>query len=157
MQAGWYSQCVVSDGTMELLSIMNALSLVRRPNKRVGGGRRRLNTLPTAHLATLKVALFLNCTGEKDKRSEGVGRFYEERGEEERKRSVSPQRSSSRPSEQSRLKSHTFSTATHSPCDWQANIPSGQVCGWTVGAWVVTEGVVVFGLGSSPTAVKHGC
>lgn len=143
---------------MELLSIMNALSLVRRPKECVGGGRRRLNTLPTAHVATFKIAPFLNCTTEEEKRKRGVGgtwRVFKRR--ERRGQSVSPQWSSSSPSEQSSLKSHTFSIATHSPCDWQANIPSGQVCGWTVGACVVTEGVVVFCLGSSPTVAKQAC
>lgn len=66
MQAGWCSQCVVGDRAMELLSIMDALALVRRPKECVGVGRRRLNNRPTAHFSTLKIALFLHCAGEKE-------------------------------------------------------------------------------------------
>ena len=63
---------------------------------------------------------------------------------------ILPQLNSSEPSEQSRLKSHTFLLATHSPCAPHTNCPSGQLWGCTVGAGVVTAGVVLFGFGSSP-------
>lgn len=67
-----------------------------------------------------------------------------------REAEVIPQLNSSKPSEQSCLKSHTLSLVTHSSCDPHANIPSGQVSGGTVGTGMVTEGIVVFCLGSSP-------
>lgn len=68
----------------------------------------------------------------------------------EEKINVLPQFNSSEPSEQSGLKSHTLLSATHSPCVPHTNCPSGQLWGWTVGAGVVTAGVVMFGVGSSP-------
>lgn len=158
--AAWYSQCVVSDRAMVLLSVMNTLSLVRWPKKCVWSGRGGFVTLPTAHFAALKITLFLNCTrGRENVKNDKGDRIHIQGStrEEEKRKSVSPQLSSSRPSEQSFLKSHTLSFATHSPSDWHANIPSGQGCGWRVGACVVTDGVVVFCLGSSPSKFKQVC
>lgn len=145
-----YSQCVVSNRTMVLLSIVNALSLVRWPNEGMAWDRRGFNTLPTAHYTAFKIAMSLHCRKAnvwKVKRRKRIQHHMQTFREE---LNVIPQLNSSKPSAQSSLKSHTLSLATHSPCDPHANIPLGQVFGGTVGAGVVTEGIVVFCLGSSP-------
>lgn len=73
----------------------------------------------------------------------------------ERRKYISPQFISSEPSEQSGLKSHCLLSGTHSPCPLHANSPSRQLLGWTVGAGVVTAGLVLFSGGSSPKT-DHG-
>lgn len=63
---------------------------------------------------------------------------------------ILPQFNSSELSEQSGLKSHSLVCGTHSPCAPHTNSPSGQLWGCTVGGGVVTTGIVVFNMGSSP-------
>lgn len=72
-----YSQGVVVDRTVVLLSIMNALPLVRQPAKCVGRDQRGISAQPTTSVAAFEITLFLRW--KKMKENIEVGRREEKR------------------------------------------------------------------------------